>query len=78
MQKIVGVIVRVVLFLFHLSQAVISFTAGIYVSGVIGATLMGGQLYDPEIFRSLFKVSPWIVSVVGSVLWLVVVIMELW
>jgi len=70
--------IRVILLIFHLGQAVTSFTAGIYISGVIGAALMGAQLYSPVTFRSLFKVNPWIVSAVGSVLWLIVAIVELW
>jgi hypothetical protein len=78
MQKIVSVTLRTVAIVVHLLQALTSFTAGLYLSGVVGATLIGVQIYNPTTFRELFRVSSWVVSVIGSIIWLLVAVGELW
>lgn len=78
MQKIVSAMVRVIALVAHIAQAVTSFTSGLYVSGVIGASLIGAQLYSPKTFKRVFNVSPWVVSGIGSILWLFVAVVELW
>ena len=77
MQKIVSVTLRTVAIVVHLAQAVTSFTAGLYVSGVVGATLIGAQIYSPTTFRELFRVSSWAVSVIGSIIWLFIAVAEI-
>lgn len=77
MDLYISVTLRVVATIIHLAQAVISFTAGLYFSGIVGAMLLGAQLYAPKTFKDLFKVRTWIVSVIGSIIWLFIAVAEI-
>jgi len=73
MQKIVF---RVVMIIFHLFQAVISITANAYISAVIGAFLLGAYLNDHETIKRLFYAKPIVISIVGSIVWFLIVVVE--
>jgi len=47
-----------------------------WVSTVIASTMVGFHLYNADEFRKRFKASPWLVSLLGSVLWFVVLLIE--
>lgn len=77
MQVVIKTLLRIFALLFHLFQAVISLTAGLYVSAVIGALLFGVYIYDLQTIRRIFHTNPFIISSIGSIAWICVAIVEL-
>jgi len=68
--------IRVFALLFHLLQVVISLTAGVYVSMLVAAVVTGAFFNDFATIRRIFRMSPLLLSIVGTIVWLVVVLIE--
>lgn len=71
-----SMILRVLLVLFHCFQFIVSSTGGLYYSLVLAVLLIGVQLYSPAAFVQTFKFSPNGVAVAGTVLWMIIAVME--
>lgn len=60
-----------------MAQGLVSMSGSFWTSTVIASILLGFHLYNADEFRKLFKVSPWLVSLVGSILWFGVILIEI-
>lgn len=74
--QIVKTLLRVLALIFHLFQTVISITAGLYVSAVVGAFLFGVYMYDFKTIQRLFHANPLVISGVGSIAWFAAAVVE--
>ncbi len=72
-----NIIFKVSAIIVHLFQSVVSGTANLNFSLIIAATLIGIYVFDLKTFKKLFFVPQWAVSCVGSVVWLVVAVIEM-
>lgn len=69
-------VAKVLFIIFHMTQGLVSMSGSFWISTVIASTLLGFHLYNADEFRKRFKISPWIVSLVGSILWFGVLLIE--
>jgi hypothetical protein len=60
-----------------MSQGLISMSGSFWVSTVIASILLGFHLYDADEFRKRFKVSAWLVSLIGSMFWFGALLIEI-
>jgi len=76
MQVIVKGVLRATALILHLSQTAISISGSIYISAVIGAMLFGVFIYDFQTIKRLFHMKPLVISIVGSLIWFIVAVIE--
>lgn len=77
MQKTMNMVFKVFAIIVHIFQGVVSSTADLYFSLIIAATLIGMYMFDSKTFKGLFLVPQWVVSCVGSIVWLVLAAIEI-
>ncbi|PTD97682.1 hypothetical protein C8261_03125 [Pseudothauera lacus] len=70
-------LVRIAFIVLHLVQYVVVALAGWNVSAIVAALLLGAQLLPVAHFEKNFKVSPKLVSQIGSLVWLAVAFVEM-
>ena len=68
---------RILAFIFHLLQVVISIIAGLYISAVIAALAGGVYLHNFQTIRRLYHVSPLVISSVGTIAWIIAAVVEI-
>lgn len=69
-------VAKILLIIFHITQGLVSMSGSFWVSTVIASTLVGFHLYNADEFRKRFKASPWLASLLGSILWFGVLLIE--
>lgn len=77
MKQTMHIFFKVFAIIFHLVQALISDSAELYFSFTVAVILVGIYVFDIRTFKKLFLVPQWAVSCVGSVVWLVVAVIEI-
>jgi len=77
MQKTMNMIFKIFAIIVHIFQSLVSGTANLNFSLIVAATLIGIYVFDFKTFKKLFLVPQWAVSCVGSVVWLVVAVIEI-
>jgi hypothetical protein len=60
-----------------MAQGLVSISGSFWISTVIASMLLGFHLYNADEFRKRFKVSPWLVSLVGTIFWFGVLLAEI-
>jgi len=74
----IEIVLKVFFIVLHLFQTAVSSSGGWPISGFIAMMLIGVHVFMARTFKENFHVSPWTVSIVGSVLWFIVAIAEEW
>lgn len=69
--------VRAALICFHVFQYLVTSSAGLVLSSIVAALLIGAQVLPREHFIKTFKVRPLAVSQFGSLVWLLVAFLEM-
>jgi hypothetical protein len=69
--------VRVALICFHVVQYLVTWSAGLAISSVIAALLIGAQVLPRDHFVKTFRVRPMLVSQLGSLVWIFVAFVEM-
>ncbi len=77
MQKIINLIFKVFAIIVHIIQAFVSDSAELYFSFTIAIILLGSYMFDIRTFKKLFLVPQWGASFFGSIVWLIVAIIEM-
>ena len=62
--------------LVHMFQGSVSYSADLYFSSIIAALLVGIYVIDLRTFKKAFLLPQWAISCVGSIVWLVVAMIE--
>ena len=70
-------VARFLLFIVHIAQGLISISGSFWISAFIASVLVGSHLYSTDDFRRLFRISPWLASLLGSILWFGVILFEI-
>jgi hypothetical protein len=70
------IIEKVSFILLHLFQVMVSWEGLMLFSGIFALFLMGMYFLDRDYFKSTFGVSPWVISIIGSVIWFSVALIE--
>lgn len=60
----------------HLFQIMISWEGKLYFSGAFAVLLAAGYFFERDYFVTTFRVPPWLFSVIGSVVWFVIALIE--
>jgi hypothetical protein len=69
-------VAKILLIIIHITQGLISMSGAFWISTVIASILVGSHLVSVEDFRNRFRISPWLVSLLGSILWFGVALVE--
>jgi hypothetical protein len=69
-------VVRIALVFFHAFQYVVSASSGSVISQGLAAVLAGTHILPPEFVKERFRVRPLMVSLVGSFIWFMVLVLE--
>lgn len=69
--------VRVALIVFHVFQYLVTWSAGLALSSIVAALLIGAQVLPRDHFIKTFKVRPMLVSQFGSLVWMLVAFLEM-
>ena len=60
----------------HLFQILISWEGEMLFSGMFAILLAAGYFLDRDYFVQTFRVAPWLMSMVGSVVWFIIALIE--
>jgi len=69
--------IRVALICFHIFQYLVTWSAGLVLSSIIAALLIGAQVLPRDHFIKTFKVRPMQVSQFGSLVWMLTAFLEM-